>query len=453
MDQVDLNDPSVPDEGIEIDATGEAIDPETSFVTGIAGSGKSFWARQKVMDDPRWGLITATTGISAINLGAITINSALGYFDTESLEDLYTTGRLTGILATIAGQYRALVIDEISMMDALQLDLIHRAAREVNGRASLAGRPLSIIAVGDFAQLPPVNAKWAFEAECWPRFEENTTRLTKNWRQSEGTFLDALNAFRCGNGALGAEHIARANVQFMRQQDQAFDGTIIVGKNVDVDRYNYVAYSKIKGESRSYTSSRWGKDSGGWKNIPDKIDLKVGCYVMILANDTERDPETKKPMFRWVNGDCGHIVDVSDNCVVVKLLRTGEDVLIGKIERQTEQKAAPAHLSDDQVADAKDFPGKRLADGTFWDQKKRRWVTGAITYMPIRLAYASTVHKSQGLTLDRIQVDVRNAFLGEPAMLYTALSRCRTAEGLRIIGTREILERRCKIDEKIRRFL
>jgi hypothetical protein len=172
---------------------------------------------------------------------------------------------------------------------------------------------------------------------------------------------------------------------------------------------------------------------------------------MCLSNDTERDELSGQPLFRWVNGDCGYVRGFQLSGVLVELIRTGETVAIDSIERRTQQKAPPDEFTDDEIDQAK--LGKRLSDGTFYDPKKGFWVRGAITYMPLRLAYATTVHKSQGLSLDRIMVDMRHSFLGEPAMSYVAMSRCRTAEGLHIVGDAKLVERRCKIDEAVRRWL
>jgi|SRR5579872_326338 len=441
--------PDGPDIELELAPTKENVAPACQFITGIAGSGKSFYVRSLAEADPKWGLLCATTGIAAVNMGTITLNSALGFFDTSSLEDLYACGRLQMKLAQVARVYRHLAIDEVSMMDGRQLDILYRAVTEANGRSDVS-EPLGIVLTGDMMQLPPIKAQWVFEAESWPEFDRNTLRLTTNYRQGDGEFLDALNHLRSGNGPAAVD-ILRRICTFTTRTEANFDGTVIVGKNVDVDRYNWIRYSKVPGVERTYPSTRWGRESGGWRLIPDELKLKVGSYVMILANDTSRDL-SGNPRFSWVNGDCGEIVDLGPFSVVVKLRRTGEEVDICRIERRTEQKHSPDEFSDTELEDAKEY-GSKLSDGTFWDTKKSRWVRGSITYLPLRLAWATTVHKSQGVTLDRVLVDLRNAFLGEPSMVYVATSRCRTAAGLHLIGTPDMLVRRTKTDPKVARWL
>ena len=307
--------------------------------------------------------------------------------------------------------------------------------------------------VGDLAQLPPINQSWCFEAECWPRFEAATTKLEKIWRQSDVLFIDAINRIRSGDGRGGGESLGRCGVVFDRQANPNFEGTTIVGTNDEVARYNNIHFLRLKSAAMTYRAERWGKQRSEWvKNIPDQMQLKDGAYVMILANDTSKDPVTKEPLLRWVNGDCGHVESMGPLSVNVKLVRTGEVQNIRAIERENGQKHAPDEFTDEECAEAKKNHS-RLADGTYWDSEKRIWVRGTIRYLPVRLAYATTVHKSQGLSLDNIQVDLRHNFVGKPSMVYVAISRARTAAGLRLIGNAELLARRCNVDEKVRRWL
>jgi ATP-dependent DNA helicase PIF1 len=473
MKPVDLNDPALEDAVVEIEQTKEQVETPVRMITGAAGTGKTFSVREEISKDPKAALLCATTGIAAVNLGTITLHSALG-LHPDSLEDQFTTGYMRQKMHQVARHHRSIGIDEMSMLSATLLDMLYQTAEQVNEYADVKD-PFGLTLIGDFCQLPPINEPWAFEAQCWPKFEAATTRLTKNWRQGDGRFLDALNHLRSGNGRSAAAALVGSGVRFERNLDPHFDGTVVMGRNAEVDNYNKLRYWKLKGKEQRYPSVRWGKESGGWKNIPDVLVLKPTAYVMILANDTARDPITHAPMFRWVNGDCGTVTDVGVGCVTITLVRTGAEITLGNICRQTTQKVVPDELlerhpdlSEKEIrakytmhsgVAEEDEEGNVITMSThrdgqpIWDVDKGRWIVGAVTYVPLRLAYATTVHKSQGLTLDRIMVDLRHSFLGSPAMTYVACSRCRTADGLHVVGDPQLVERRCKTDPLVARWL
>ena len=371
---------------------------------GCAGSGKSYTLQQRVKADPTWGLLTATTGIASVNLGgnAITIHSTLRYSDTASLRDAYLCGRLTSTIHEIARRYRWLVVEEYSMSDAAQLDIWYKAVLEANRYPDVA-EPLGILLVGDLAQLPPVNAAWCFDALCWPLFAANTERLTKVWRQDGGPFLDALNLLRERRGADAADVLAAAGAVFQTQQDAQFDGTTILPENKMVNRYNDLALDRIPGPRFAIPARRWGLQRREWGynerstewGIPPAVELKLGALVMVLSNS---------PDFTVVNGDTGHVVDHGADYVAVKLIRTGRIEIISRIVRGFEQTDRP----DPWPADAPRLNGDNdtgewLARPHYRGRVKR-YVLGQVEYLPVRAAWASTVHKSQSLTLDKVQV-------------------------------------------------
>lgn len=416
---------------------------------GAAGTGKTYQLLQRTKDDPEYGLLTATTGISAVNLGAITIHSTLRYSDTASLRDAFLSGRLARTLHAIARSHRRLIVEEYSMADGEQLDLWYRGVEEANRYADVS-EPLGILLVGDLAQLPPVKAKWVFEADCWEKFAQNTVRLDKVWRQAGGPFLDALNHTREGRGGLAAEILAAAGARFETQLDPNFEGTTILPKNQNVNRYNAMALDRVPGERFHLTARRWGRQRSEWSEnprthewgIPPRLELKLDAYVMILAN---------APDFSYVNGDCGHVRDFDEHGIDVELVRTGKVMRIDKIVRGMEMAEEPDGWMGERIAPVMD--AGEYIPRQHYRAKMRRYVLGQVEYLPVRLAYASTVHKSQSLTLDRVQVDYRDPFFGHPAMLYVALSRCRTLEGLRMVGSRERFAAQCKMEAKVREWL
>lgn len=457
----------------------------TRFITGSAGTGKTYTVRQAIANDPDFGILAATTGIAAVNLGAITLNSLLKFFNTDSLQEAFFNGWLLRTLAKITEEgYKWLVIDEVSMLDGLQLDIIYQCVKQLNENRAMDNRPpLGILLTGDFCQLPPIKAKWAFEADCWPEFEANTERLTKVWRQSDAQFLEAVNHIRSGRGMVGAQILSRIGVQFVKTADTSFQGTTIIAKNEAVDNFNWLCHSKLSGIPVTVTSSRWmtiGRQAPAeWKNIPPSLQLKpastnvggsaIGAYVMILSNDT--------PEFTYVNGDCGHVIGYSKGGTIdstpeytmiseveepehftIRLVRNQAEVKIGKLTRYVTQKEPPDELmvkhpgvSEDDLRELDREPGM-----PYWDPGQGRngmWVVGAITYFPLRLAYASTVHKTQGLTLDKVQIDLHQNFMSAPGMVYVAISRCKSPQGLRIVGSPQLLGARVKTDAAVQRWL
>ena len=422
--------------------------PSCRFVCGSAGSGKTWWVMRQIESEPDWGLLCATTGIAAVNLGAITLNSALKYFDTNSLRDAYLSGQLARTLHEIARDYRNLVIDEISMCDGDQLDLIYRAAWDANRYVDIK-TPMGIVLVGDFAQLPPVKAKWAFDAACWPRFHEGTTRLDKIWRQSDPEFLGALAMARAGDGAGAAERLTGAGLEWHTELEVDFDGTTIVAKNDQVDRYNALALDRLPGRSLFVQSRWWGRQRGEWKGIPERLEIKTGAYVMLLANEPDGAGG-----FEYVNGDCGHVVAYMPaqsgfpEHFRVRLKRNGAEVSVCKLVRDCSSKDEPGGWSASR---------DRVDRGTYVPRPHRdhkgRYVEGQVEYFPVRPAYCSTVHRSQGLSLDSVQIDIRNNFFKQPAMAYVAISRARTLQGLRIVGQAERFAAHCTVDPRIKAWL
>lgn len=418
----------------------ETVIVPVCYLAGAAGTGKTFLMKGLIAANPKFGLLCSTTGISAVNLGAVTINSAFKYFDTASLEDAYVRGRLTHLMHLAAERYENLIIDEISMMDGKQLDIFYRAAAEVNGYEGMRtkGKKFGIIITGDFMQLPPVKADWAFNAECWSLFQERTLRLTKIWRQGDARFLEALNFLRAGKGNEAAE-ILRTRVNWISSTISDFDGTTILAKNDAVDRHNWLALNNLPGPVIKIRSKRAGKQLSEWtKNIPDELHIKIGAYVMILTN-AEMLGLSFGETLDYANGDVGHVIGVNQEVrqVGVKLLRDGSEVGIGQISRDNGVKDEPGEI---------DFYGFK----PYYDSKWKKWVVGTILYEPLRLAYASTVHKVQGLTIGgKIQVDSRAHFFGAPAMAYTAISRARRPEDVYIIGTPEGFAKRVKAAEEV----
>ena len=154
-------------------AAPEERPPQCSFLCGRAGTGKTTLIQTQVGRDPSYGMIGATTGIAAVNIGSTTINSLLGYFDTQSMRDEHMEGNLVRKLHKIAKDHQRLIIEEVSMMDGEQLDMLYRATCAANLYKAMPR--LDLMVVGDFAQLPPVKAFWSLTL-----YDAKTKLLTAN---------------------------------------------------------------------------------------------------------------------------------------------------------------------------------------------------------------------------------------------------------------------------------
>lgn len=409
-----------------------------------------------MMEDASYGQLCSSTGISAVNLDTVTINSLLGYFDTQSLRDAFIDGRLHRMLLKIfKSGAQNLVLDEISMVDGDQLDIIVDCIEHLQANIDfLKERRIGLVVVGDFGQLPVVKGKWAFQSQSWPKFEANTIKLTKNWRaENDPLFIEFLSRYRLGDGtgALsvltsggpdGAGYPRMARL-FASGLDTAFQGTSIMGTNSETARFNQIVLSGIQGKAFVLTSGRKGKLLTQWGQnsrtkeygIPPTMNLKIGAYCVIKSNCYDADRNIV-----YANGDCGHVMDVNQDYVTIKLIRTGEAVEVEKITRY--------NLASDEPR--VELPDKYVAKK---DGFTKKWQIGEITYFPIKMASAATVHMTQSLTLDRVQIDMRKAFMGENGMMYVSLSRCRSLDGLRLVGGIDLLKLRCKTDPRVLRFL
>jgi len=450
-------------------------------ILGPAGSGKTTILRGYVERSPEKFLFTASTGIAAVNMGTgvTTIHTALKFSNLPSLRQALISGRLVRtLLAHMKAGKEFLVLDEISMFCAPALDIVHEGLRQAGNRGD--NKPMSLIVCGDWNQLPPVpddkdpsSAKFAFQADCWRFFqaEGHTTKLTHIYRQTDPEFLAALAALRRGDGLEARDRMMKTQVEWAHTIDERFAGTTIMATNKNADQHNFVMLTSLEGQTFGIPSYRWHNRGAlgpnqpkGWDQIPDQLQVKVGALVMILAN--------KLPDFSYVNGDCGILVGFGETgSLQIKLHRTGQVVEVPMLMRFIEQSSPPSEFekvskNDWPKFDPRGMTTKELWEATWavdhgtgamrqgktawWNKATESWVVGMIFYAPVRLAWATTVHRSQGLTLDRVQIDmVTSAFIGEPGMMYVAASRCRTAQGTRLVGSPDVLARRTKIDQRV----
>lgn len=373
---------------------------ENVFVTGGAGSGKSYLIRHFMKTvDPKTMPILASTGAAAVLLGGRTFHSffGLGIMEGGPQETYHRVKEDAKVLRRLA-QVEGVIIDEISMISASALEVAESLSRHAR-QSSLPWGGMRVIVVGDFAQLPPVTRsgqkrEWSFLSTIWEQSGFQTVELTKNQRTYDQQFLDVLNDIRRGHVG---EQVKTYLDQKLREHDEEDETTRLFPRRDQSEFFNQKKLSQIVQPEVKIPSIYLGQErlvEALKKNspIPGELSLKVGCKVLFLQND---------PNKRWVNGTKGTVVQIEADKIIV--------------EKETWR-----HVTVDKTQfSLQDAEGRTVA---------------SVINFPLTLAYATTIHKSQGATLDEIWVDLSR--LWEPGQAYVALSRLRSGEGLKLLSWR-----------------
>ena len=375
------------------------------FLTGPAGSGKTFvlnkyinWLKDNYVDVG----ITASTGIAATHMGGTTIHSWTGMGIKDSLtkgdlEELKTRKYLKDrFLRTTV-----LVIDEVSMLHHFRLDLIDEICRHMkNNDVPFGG--LQVILCGDFFQLSPIArsgeplARFAYEAEIWKEADFKICYLEEQHRQTDQAFLKVLNEIRKNN--LSEEGMRHLLSRQRARLTAGIEPTRLHTHNIDVDEINSRELAKLPGQQREFQMESHGRkplvDSLKKSCLaPEILKLKTGAKVMFVKNNFEEG---------YVNGTLGKVAGFTADGPIIQLAN-GQNIHV---------KPASWMIEEDGQAKAR------------------------IGQYPLRLAWAITVHKSQGMSLDAVEVDLSKSF--ERGMGYVALSRVRSLEGLTLLGLNDL---------------
>ncbi|MCH7759548.1 AAA family ATPase [Patescibacteria group bacterium] len=384
------------DQSLEILKSGENV-----FLTGSAGTGKTFLLNQfiKYLRKEKIPVgITASTGISAIHLGGITIHSWSGIGIKKNLSDLEIKKLVKKRkLVKRIRDTKILIIDEISMFDAQRLDLVDRICRATKDPFRAFGG-LQVIMCGDFFQLPPVDGeregvKFAYDSRVWQQADLRVCYLDQQQRQKDSVFINILNSIR--ENRAGEDILNQLKTRLHKSVAWQSNPTKLYTHNVDVDAINDSELSKIsETEMTHYMTASGPLDLiNALKKgclAPEILKLKKGALVMFIRNNFDQG---------YVNGTLGIVVDFNQAGYPIVKIRSGGEIIAVPIS---------------------------------WSIEENERVIAHISQVPLRLAWAITVHKSQGMSLDAAEIDLSKSFVY--GMGYVALSRVKELDGIRLMG-------------------
>lgn len=373
------------------------------FLTGEPGSGKTYLVNEYVRYLRAHEIhvaITASTGIAATHINGVTIHSWSGIGIRKKLmpRDLdIITG--TERIAKQVRRTQVLIIDEISMLDAATLDMVELVCRTIRHIDEPFGG-LQVVVVGDFFQLPPVSkhgeepAQFAFTSAAWAETMFQVCYLTEQHRQSDTALSSVLAAIR--GGVIEEEMIAHLQTRRIAHHDDQIHATKLYSHNANVDEVNATKLAQLPDETHVFEMEHHGAKSKVEQLMrgclsPEKLELKIGASVMCTRNNPEKG---------FSNGTLATIIDFDphDHYPIIKT-RTGRRITVEPME---------------------------------WAMEEGEKVRARISQIPLRLAWAITVHKSQGMSLDAAVMDLSQSFAFGQG--YVALSRVRTLDGLFLLG-------------------
>jgi ATP-dependent DNA helicase PIF1 len=419
------------------------------FVTGRAGTGKSTLLSYLIDNTDKSFAVVAPTGVAALNVGGKTINSVFG-FPFHLLGEFDLAKHMRRYTREILGAIDLLVIDEVSMVNADTMDAISRAMGIARGKRKVPFGGAQVVMFGDPYQLAPVpprspadvaymaenyQSNWFFDAHVWRDAALERYELIEIFRQKDGRFKDILNSIR--DGSCTQEMLDELNVVAVRGVPHN-DILRLATVNAAVDSVNRTRLAQITEKARVFTAQASGdlKSFENTKPAEEKLELKVGAQVMFIKNDDAspfKDSDGSA-IRRWVNGTIGHIVEFkSDSHIIIEADGARHDV--GRSTWEQVRYEIEEYFDEDT------------------NKVKEKLVAVPIAeykQFPLRLAWAVTIHKSQGQTYDEVTIDLGSGAFA-PGQTYVALSRVRSLEGLYL--SRAIRLSDVKIDQRVLSFM
>ena len=390
------------------------------FLTGKAGTGKTTFLNEFVKKTQKKHIVVAPTGIAAINAGGVTIHSMFGlplrtFIPTTDRIDSNLGNNIADLMQhfkyrkdklKLLREIEIIIIDEVSMLRADVLDMMDFSLRSVRRNQQKFGG-VQMLFIGDLYQLPPVvrdehflgqyyKSPFFFESYALKEMPLITIELTTVYRQKDEIFLDILNDIR--DGAVGDIDFDTLNDRYIPDFEPTDEPYVyLTSHNRMADEINQKKLADLKGKAYVYSAEIIGNFSENQYPNEEELQLKVGAQVMFIRNDASSDK-------RYFNGKLAEVMSLDQKEITV-LIDGDEEVFTLKKETWEQKRYgldAEKNITED--------------------------VLGSFQQYPIRLAWAVTIHKSQGLTFDRLIIDAGKSFAS--GQVYVALSRCRTLEGI-----------------------
>lgn len=370
------------------------------FLTGPAGSGKTYVLNKYIEHARRQGAapgITASTGIAATHIGGITIHSwsGLGVKERLTRKDLSVLVRKTYLKKRIKNA-SILIIDEISMLHHFQLDLVDAICQAFKENSRPFGG-MQVVLCGDFFQLPPVSkgapTQFAHQSAVWNNMDLQVCYLEEQYRHTDRQLVTILKDIRANT--TGEQTLTVLRQRYCAPTRGRLEVTKLYTHNRDVDAINHQELLKLPGTAKRYTMVTHGKNRvaellAKGCLAPSALLLKKDAVVMFVKNNFN---------VGYVNGTLGRVVDFNERQMPVVRTLSGQLIEV-----------APES----------------------WVVEEDGEIVAEVVQLPLRLAWAITVHKSQGMTLDAAEIDLSQSFA--PGMGYVALSRVRSLSGLSLVG-------------------